>query len=85
MSYQQSRRLGGDARVGAEFSASASSDDGPREYAKKGKAKYPSGMNVSFARTRPINDLEDIKALGEGKPPKSGVTDKQLKSKLKGA
>jgi hypothetical protein len=42
-------------------------------------------MNVSFARTRPINDLEDIKALGEGKPPKSGVTDKQLKSKLKGA
>jgi hypothetical protein len=83
MSYQQSRRLGGDARVGAEFSAS--SDDGPREYAKKGKAKYPDGMNVSFARTRPINDLEDIKALGEGKPPKSSVTDKQLKSKLKGA
>jgi hypothetical protein len=76
--------LRGDAPQ-AKSSGPGKIDSESRQYGKvKGtKPMKAEGFNVSYGDTREPTDLADVKALGEGKPPKSWKSDRS-KAKIKG-
>jgi hypothetical protein len=77
LSYQKGRALSGKTGGGASTGIDASFGKSPlggsgsgRSYAKGEKSPGDSGFNVSYGDTLMPTDLADIKALGEGPPPK---------------
>ena len=82
LSYQKGYALrGGDApSVDTRFSKG---EDAPRrQYGKTAKASGP-GFNVSYGDTLEPTDIEDVKALGEGKPQKGWDLGRKASKKLK--
>ena len=68
-----------------QVSGSTKFESGEREYRKGGKTKAleTGKFNISYGDTFHPTDLEDVKALGEGKAPKSWNTSRKP-SKIKG-
>ena len=79
-SYQKGYALKGD---GPSVDTKFSKGEAPRrQYGKTAKASGP-GFNVSYGDTLEPTDLEDVKALGEGKPQKSWDLGRKAGKKLK--
>ena len=82
LSYQKARALTGDAPQ-AKVSFSKGGSGERRDYSKKAKPIESGDFNVSYGDTVDPTDIEDVKALGEGKPAK-GWSSERKRSKMKG-
>lgn len=86
LSYQKGRALSGKtggASTGIDASFGKSDlGSGDNRYAKgSAKPDKAGGFNVSYGDTLMPTDLADVKALGEGAPPKPSNTMKLAKAK----
>ena len=83
LSYQKGRALSGDAPKVGRFEKGESGQK--RGYGKaKSEGKYPAGFDVSYGDTFLPTDLEEVKALGEGAPPKGWDMKRTAAKKMKG-
>ena len=84
LSYQKAYAMKGDGpKVDTKFSTAKDSE---RQYGKtkvNAKGSGP-GFNVSYGDTYRPTDIEDVKALGEGKPDKGWDLGRKASKKPKG-